>query len=243
VEKLTWRLLPYTVADGPTNMATDEVLLKAAPRNVATLRFYGWSVPTVSLGYFQKECARHDDPLLAALPVVRRPSGGAMLVHHHELTYALIIPAESKQRHDLWPRRMHEVIAAALGALRIGARLFEPAGPNAFDSPLCFHHFAPGDVLVGSAKVVGSAQRRHHGALLQHGGILLGQSPYAPSLPGIRELTDRIVTPHALQDAVVLSFSTALQASVQVGSLNSYQHEIRQLANAKYRTPRWNCRR
>jgi lipoyl(octanoyl) transferase len=243
VEKLTWRLMPYTVADGPTNMATDEALLKTAPGNVPTLRFYGWSGPTVSLGYFQKESARHDDPLLAALPVVRRPSGGAMLVHHHELTYALIVPAELRLRHDLWPRRMHAVIAAALAGLGIAARLFEAAGPNALESPLCFHHFAPGDVVVGPAKVVGSAQRRHHGALLQHGGILLGQSPYAPSLPGIRELTGRIVTPHALQDDVVQSFSTALQASVQVGSLSSYQHEICQLAHAKYRTPRWNCRR
>jgi lipoyl(octanoyl) transferase len=243
VEKLTWRLMPYTVADGPTNMAADEALLKTASGNVATLRFYGWSAPTVSLGYFQKESVHHDEPLLAALPVVRRPSGGAMLVHHHELTYALVVPAESRQRYDLWPRRMHEVIVAALAALGIEARLFEPADPKTFDGPLCFHHFTPGDVLVGSAKVVGSAQRRHRGALLQHGGILLGQSPYAPSLPGIRELTGRTVTPQCLQDAVVQNFVAGLGISMQDGDLSTQQQAIRRLADTKYRTPEWNGRR
>jgi lipoyl(octanoyl) transferase len=231
------------VADGPTNMATDEALLKSAHRNVAFLRFYGWSVPAVSLGYFQKESVRHDDPLLAALPVVRRPSGGSMLVHHHELTYALIVPAEPRQRHDLWPRRMHEVIAAALAALGIRARLFEPAGPNSFEGSLCFHHFAPGDVVVGSAKVVGSAQRRHHGALLQHGGILLGQSLHAPSLPGIQELTGRVVTPQCLQDAVAQHFVAVQGTAMDVGDLNTQQQAIRQLVETKYCTPGWNYRR
>ena len=74
MEELTCRLLPYRVADGPTNMATDEALLEAALAGVATLRFYGWSPPTLSLGYFQSERLRLADPLLAALPFVPRKS-------------------------------------------------------------------------------------------------------------------------------------------------------------------------
>src|SRR5437588_9911435 len=89
------RLLPYAVADGAHNMAADEVLLEGASAGVASLRFYGWSEPTLSLGYFQSAAVRRTDPRLAALPYVRRPTGGMTLVHHHELTSALALPARS----------------------------------------------------------------------------------------------------------------------------------------------------
>jgi lipoyl(octanoyl) transferase len=242
VEKLTWRLLPYTVADGPTNMAADEALLQTATSGLATLRFYGWSQPTLSLGYFQKESVRHSEPLLAALPFVRRPTGGETLVHDHELTYAMVVPAGSEP-HTVWPRRMHEIIVAALTALGIKARLFEAGNPTAAAGPLCFHHFTPGDVLVGSAKVVGSAQRRHRGALLQHGGVLLARSPRAPTLAGLLELTGLDVMPQDLQGAVVQSFETLLQAPLQAGTMSAEVHHVRQLESSKYRTAAWNCRR
>jgi len=47
------RLLPFREADGPHNMAADEMLLEAAGVGQASLRFYGWSAPELSLGYFQ----------------------------------------------------------------------------------------------------------------------------------------------------------------------------------------------
>ena len=121
MEELTCRLLPYTVADGATNMATDEALLGAALAGVATLRFYGWSPPTLSLGYFQKEQVRLSDPLLAGLPFVRRPSGGETLVHHHELTYALALP-RSWLGGERWPVRMHDIIRDALASFGIDAQ-------------------------------------------------------------------------------------------------------------------------
>src|SRR5262245_26530345 len=89
----TIRLLPYAIADGPHNMAADETLLEGAGRGVASLRFYGWSEATLSLGYFQPARRRFDAERLASLPFVRRPSGGDALVHHHELTCALALPA------------------------------------------------------------------------------------------------------------------------------------------------------
>src|SRR5712671_6762185 len=109
------RLVPYAVAEGPHNMAADEALLEAAAAGRASLRFYGWSEATVSLGYFQAEALRRQDPRLAGLPYVRRPSGGATLVHHHEVTYALALPAGPPWQSGVsWLGRMHVVIAAAL---------------------------------------------------------------------------------------------------------------------------------
>ena len=90
------RLLPFAVADGPHNMAADETLMASAAAGVASLRFYGWPEATLSLGYFQAEKLRLCDPRLAGLPFVRRPSGGATLIHHHELTYCLALPVGTR---------------------------------------------------------------------------------------------------------------------------------------------------
>jgi len=62
VAELTVRVLPFAVADGPHNMAADEALLRAAVSGRASLRFYGWSAATLSLGYFQPEAVRRELP-------------------------------------------------------------------------------------------------------------------------------------------------------------------------------------
>ena len=87
-----FRVLPFATADGAHNMAADEVLLESAVAGTGSLRFYGWSEATLSLGYFQPHRIRGSDEWLAKLPFVRRPTGGEALVHHHELTYALGLP-------------------------------------------------------------------------------------------------------------------------------------------------------
>src|SRR5262245_25975442 len=86
------RLLPWRIADGPWNMAADEALLMSAMNGVASLRFYGWSAPTLSLGYFQPHAPARAYPGLSGLAWVRRPSGGLALVHHFEVTYTLALP-------------------------------------------------------------------------------------------------------------------------------------------------------
>src|SRR5438132_7833883 len=138
------RVLPFTIADGPHNMAADEVLLESAVAGTGSLRFYGWATATLSLGYFQPHGLRKSDDRLAKLPLVRRPTGGGALVHHHELTYALALPANllsspplrggecsnrgipprsggllSKQRQQSWLCRMHTIIARALSSLGV----------------------------------------------------------------------------------------------------------------------------
>jgi lipoate-protein ligase A len=171
-------------------MAADEVLLESAVAGVASLRFYGWAPATLSLGYFQPERVRAEDPRLAELPFVRRPSGGGTLIHHLEITYALGLPAGLPwQTGGSWLVRMHALIAAALTRLGVPARPHAPSGDEPFGGFLCFQHFTAGDLLIGPGKVVGSAQRRQHKALMQHGSILLAASPHAPMLPGIRELS------------------------------------------------------
>jgi lipoate-protein ligase A len=238
-------VLPFAIADGPENMARDEVLLEAAAKGSASLRFYGWSEPTVSLGYFQKEALRHDHPLLAGLPYVRRPTGGATLVHHYEVTYALALPAERPWQTDQsWLLRMHKIVANALRELGVGCAL-QPGREEKPDAGLlCFHQFTCGDVMIRSRKIVGSAQRRQRGALLQHGAILLAQSPHAPTLPGVTELTGLRLAVEEVCAAVVHVFKEEAGLILEDRSFTLSQNErAREVARAKYSQGRWNRKR
>ncbi len=239
------RLLPLCLADGPHNMAADEVLLESAQNGTASLRFYGWSTATVSLGYFQADKLRRDDEQLASLPFVRRQTGGGALVHHHELTYALALPAASSWQgrgSSSWLCRMHATISDSLRELGVNPETFsnEQPAPNL----LCFHHLTPGDLVLSRAKVVGSAQRKQRGCLLQHGSILLAASPHAPTLPGILELTGRTIPIPDLASALEKLFIAKTGWTLTAADWTPGEQErIEELVQTKYGHPAWNQKR
>ncbi|MFL5243890.1 MAG: biotin/lipoate A/B protein ligase family protein [Gemmataceae bacterium] len=239
------RLLPSASTDGPHNMAADEVLLESAIAGLASFRFYQWNPATLSLGYFQAEQTRHQESSLADLPYVRRASGGATLVHHHEITYALALPpGQAWQRGESWLRRMHLVIGDALAEFGIVTRLYEPGNGPPFRGRLCFHHFTAGDLMIGSSKIVGSAQRKQRGGLMQHGGILLARTPHAPSLPGIVELTGRSLSAPEVGAAIRRAFVRATGWEVTEADWSpTERNRIEELANNKYSQESWNCKR
>ena len=187
--------------DGPTNMGIDEALLLSASAGVATFRFYGWSEPTLSLGYFQGHADRQSHGASLTCPLVRRHSGGGAILHDRELTYSLAIPLADERR-DTQPfvTAVHESLVSLLRGAGVDASLATgreavPDGPRDGDGRpfLCFQRRAAGDVLVrdeagGEYKVLGSAQRRWRGALLQHGSLLLARSDFASELPGLGDL-------------------------------------------------------
>ena len=246
MEAVTCRLLPFATFDGPTNMAADEVMVQtAAADGVASLRFYGWNEATVSLGYFQPAAARLTDPRLAPLPFVRRPSGGATLVHHHELTYCLALPpGRPWQAGEPWMIRMHHVIAAALTEFGVGRVMLVEGPAVRHGDVLCFQQFTPGDLLCAGRKVVGSAQRKHRQALMQHGSILLAQSEHTPSLPGIAELAGVTLRAECLAAslAAALGRETGWRLVASDGR-DAERHEMAELAAEKYRSPQWNEKR
>ncbi|TWT56889.1 Octanoyltransferase LipM [Thalassoglobus neptunius] len=185
------RLIRDAAQSGKQNMAVDaEMLRVAVEEDRATVRTYFWSEPTVSLGHFQAREPVSLPNQFRDLPVVRRLSGGGAILHHHELTYSIALPKSHSLREH--PTQLyevaHEVIIHLLADAGIEARM---RGDDAFEdeSFLCFLRGDARDIVIGTNKIVGSAQRRRQGAILQHGSLLLSRSNFAPELPGVTELT------------------------------------------------------
>jgi lipoyl(octanoyl) transferase len=179
---------------GVWNMALDEALLEAArERGVCTVRWYRWERATVSLGYFQDADAIAAQPELAGCPVVRRLSGGGAILHHYEWTYSCTVPPDHRLAGE--PSRLyelvHERIIAALAEQGIRATLRGAAQPGRDAAFLCFGRGDPRDVVIRGQKIVGSAQRRRRGAILQHGSVLVRASEFAPQFPGLLDLAER----------------------------------------------------
>lgn len=240
------RHLAYAVADGPTNMAADETLVRSAAEGVASIRFYGWTDATISLGYFQSAAVRLSDPRWVSLPWVRRPSGGATLVHHHELTYAIALPHGPpwSVSHGGWMQQMHRMITQALADLGVHSIEAVVEKPIMLGDVLCFQQHTPGDLRCLGSKVVGSAQRKHRLALMQHGSILLSQSEYAPALPGIKDLTGVTLAVPQLIDAILRVLIQETGWRAESGDwTESEKVWIRDLAAEKYGTATWNERR
>lgn len=170
-----WRLLDSGPADGATNMAVDAALLAHARRTgEATLRLYAWSVPTLSFGRHERARGAFDLRSLAAhgVAVVRRPTGGRALLHDREVTYCVTAPATGSLAASY--AAINGLLVDALARLGVRAAPAAPEGrPLRPDGAACFAEPAPGELTVDGAKLVGSAQLREDGALLQHGSILL----------------------------------------------------------------------
>ena len=182
---------------GAWNMAVDEsLLMSAVDDGCCTVRIYRWSEPTVSLGYFQAIDAILGDSRLSELATVRRLSGGGAILHHHEITYSCVVPADHPAADAPTGiyRRIHWALIETLDRHGVTTRMrgmADSAGDEAF---LCFSRGDPHDILCNGRKVVGSAQRRRRGAVLQHGSLLLRHSEHALEHSGMFDLV-----PHAAE--------------------------------------------
>src|SRR3954452_17489586 len=138
-----WNLLHSAAAPCDFNMALDEALLEAMPRlQKPVLRFYSWTEPAASFGYFQRYAAIEQLTLLR--PLVRRPTGGGLVPHDADWTYSLAFPTDhewySLTAIDSY-RRAHEWVQAAFATLGVATELAS-----------CCRKAGPGECFVGYEK-------------------------------------------------------------------------------------------
>jgi lipoate-protein ligase A len=186
-------------------MALDEALMARARRTGETvLRVYAWSQPTLSLGRNQRAIGVYRDALLAerGVGVVRRPTGGRALLHHREVTYSVTAPCDDTGALVAEYGRINALLCSALGSLGVPVALAAPPARAAPPSAApCFAEPARGELTLHGRKLVGSAQWRERGALLQHGSILVDDDQ--SSIAGfLRESVGATPPPATLRDAL-----------------------------------------
>lgn len=172
-----WRLIPLMSASGKVQMAIDRWLIEQHQlgRVPSTLRFYTWSPLAISLGYHQHNYPEHWQHLTwkgASIELVQRPTGGRGVLHQGDLTYALVTSGMSGSRVQVYQRICEFLIQ---GWLRLGVELhYGSVGRGYIHNPNCFGIATGADlVLADGTKLIGSAQLRRAGAILQHGSIRL----------------------------------------------------------------------
>lgn len=291
----TWRLVHSGHLSGAANMAIDEAILHSvAQGGRPTLRFYGWEPAAISLGVFQ-DCEKEIDLVTCkslGIDVVRRPTGGRAVLHDVEVTYSLILPEDSgivpKGITESY-RAVSEGMVRGLASLGLDARMvaLRRRGEGATESPkapasgrytitveapekksssaACFDAPSWYEVTVDGKKIVGSAQMRRLGVLLQHGSIPLeldveklfaclkfpsresrkrAKAAFAAKATSIREALGRNVSFLEASEAIALGLQDALGITFVEGDLTPFELETAErLARTKYARLDWHQRR
>jgi len=208
---------------GEWNMAVDEALLESAVAGGAcATRWYRWNQATLSIGYFQTADEAHRDGHLHRLPVVRRLTGGGAIVHHHELTYSCTLPARhplARNVRDLY-LAVHETIIRVLAGFKFDAGLRGNGDAGRRGAFLCFGRGDDFDVVMSGCKILGSAQRRRKGAVLQHGSLLLRRSEWASEFPGVFDCAGHDVPEADLVAQLSRAVGEVLAAKAATGTLS-----------------------
>ena len=266
----TWRLLLTPPLDGASNMAVDEAILAAlaAGNGQPTLRFYQWQPPCLSLGYNQ-HFSDVDQSACSRLGYtwLRRPTGGRAILHTDELTYSLVLP-KTDARVQGGVLTSYRVLSRGLltGLKRLGAHAVQAKGDmpkNPDHGAACFDTPSPYEVTLNGKKLVGSAQARRKGMVLQHGTLPLtgdltrifetlalssqekvglGPNLVARATTLERELGRSVSFDEAAQ-ALSVGFAETLNLNLEVNPLTDHEEQLTSHLRAeRYTADAWNKR-
>lgn len=272
-----WRLIiEESPRSGAANMALDEAMAEAAADGAVppSLRFYRWHLPTVSLGRHQK-AADVDEAQLATrgYDLVRRTTGGRAILHTDELTYSVAGPVTDPLMAggvmDAYLRFSNALLSGlevlGLVANKAGARTRTPRDLSA----VCFEAPSAYEITAGGLKLMGSAQSRRKGYVLQHGSLplwgditrlvdVLAVSPVEKErlrhqLPRLATtLAEALEVPHDSESlafqrvaaAMAEGFASALEIDLQPGTISA--RELRrsaELIRTRFADPAWTRQR
>lgn len=251
-------------------MAVDEAILTSVREGATppTLRLYGWSPPCLSLGRNQPLADVDLGACRAAgVDVVRRPTGGRGILHIDELTYCVTLPqadplADGGVLESY--RRLSEGLLAGLG--RLGVEAIQVIGEQDLAADLtaiCFDTPSNYEVTVGGRKLVGSAQWRARGGVLQHGSLplhgditrIVSCLTFSDServarrealhrrATTLEETLGRRVPFDQMAQAMTSGFAQALNLTMAPGELTAQEHALAMvLRRERYAASGWTAR-
>jgi lipoate-protein ligase A len=251
-------------------MAVDQAILEAVGRgeSLPTLRLYAWEPPCLSLGYGQR-ASDVDFERVAACgwDVVRRPTGGRAILHTDELTYSLCLPEDDELAAGSVVESYQRISMAMLAGLRqLGAKPQANAqAARAAGGPVCFDTPSHYEITVDGRKLVGSAQARRGGGVLQHGSLPvcgdlgriceglvypdeaareLGKATVCARAITLQEALGWPVTVEEAAEAIIDGFAETFSVGFQYASLSvNEQARAAQLAGEVYGSEGWTRRR
>lgn len=214
--------IPYSVNTGKVNMDIDESLLNRAVsehQKKPVLRLYGWSPECVSLGRNQDDSHINKDYCLKNnIDIVRRLTGGRALLHDNELTYSFVCPVSFLKNGQTIIQSYKEISGAlAAGLKKAGIDAYMPLEKKASTNfEYCMSLSTGADLSFKGKKIVGSAQFRKHGYILQHGSIMFdydkekiknifGEAPLEEKITTIKESAPQL-TLEGLCDSLKCGF-------------------------------------
>ncbi|MBP8614157.1 MAG: lipoate--protein ligase family protein [Firmicutes bacterium] len=269
------RLLCHGPMKGKFNMAVDEGIQNAVRRGEAcpTLRFYEWEPACLSLGYFQDVDKEVDIKSLERLGVdlVRRPTGGKAVLHDDELTYSVAIPERDLPGTVLETYKLlSEAIVNGLRSLGVAAEMVSlergvTVRDSRFQQAACFSAPSWYEVVALGKKIVGSAQVRRGGIILQHGSIPFHmdaakvvkclktssqaqadrlESMLSNKSAGLCQVCNTNITRRDVEASLVLSFTHTLGWNIEKGYLTKDEiQESLELSQNKYGQESWTMTR
>ena len=234
--------LPDRTGAAAENMALDFLLLQRYPHPAVRFRHYDWRRPAFTFGYSQKitfvraqVTALAGDP--ATVDLCRRPTGGGLVDHREDWTYALVIPRGHPLEEVPAPqsyRAVHEALAAALrrqGVAAVAKVKVEPPaeGPPKAGPGVCFQHAELYDVInpATGEKIAGAAQKRNKHGLLFQGSV------WRPAA-GAAVDWDRFREDFIAELAGTLAIEAVAEPWPELA-----EHEVEGLTE-QYATPEWN---
>ncbi|MGX0286677.1 lipoate--protein ligase family protein [Staphylococcus epidermidis] len=259
------------------NMAMDEALLNFVSRGEIdpVIRFYTWNPATLSIGYFQRLQKEIDIDKVKekGYGLVRRQTGGRGVLHDKELTYSVIVP-ESHPNMPSTVTEAYKIISQGLleGFKNLGFetyfaiprskeerdKLKQPRSSVCFDAPSWY------ELVVEGRKIVGSAQTRQKGVILQHGSILQDididdlfdmfifknerlkakmKENFVQKAVAINDISNQHITLNEMENAFESGFKKGLNIDFKPLELTEKQKEEVQELEEKYRSEAWMYRK
>ncbi len=240
-------------------MAVDEFLFRSLGEEPATyLRFYRWKKPTVSIGRSQKirEVVDLDFCRANGIDIVRRVTGGKLVLHHREVTYSIC-----SSDTDIFSRKLMSSYRLISEALKLGLRKMGIESGLAKETPSsysrgrlpCFSRPARDEIERQGKKIIGSAQKRTGKKFLQHGSIPLEKDESLLRSASLLDEGEDNIRMTSLSDALGkdVEFDWAVEhlksgiadyfavRLVPETFSNSVQAAIREIQVERYENPSW----